>query len=325
MKRLPISNVAPARLRAAETAADDYGVSDSPDWRSIDWPSQLRQTEIDGRSVNYVDLGEQGEHRPIVFIHGLSGQWQNWLENIPRFAEGRRVVAMDLPGFGLSEEPTEKISIELYGRAVAKLCERLDLAPAVVVGNSMGGFVAAELAITHPEMVERLMLLASAGVSQMDVAKRPVLAAGKVAGLLATSNVAQMRMSARRPKLRHWIMSLVCRHPSRIKPDLMFEGLMKGANKPGFEAALRACLDYDFRERLPDIGCPTMVVWGEKDMIIPVRDADTFVSLIEGARKVIFEDTGHVPMLERPKTFNRCLEEFLSYEVSEGELEGVRS
>ena len=325
MKRLPISNVAPARLRAAETAADDYGVSDSPDWRSIDWPGQLRQTEIDGQSVNYVDLGEQGEHRPIVFIHGLSGQWQNWLENIPRFAESRRVVAMDLPGFGLSEEPTEKISIELYGRVVAKLCDRLDLTPAVVVGNSMGGFVAAELAITHPEMVERLMLLASAGVSQMDVAKRPVLAAGKVAGLLATSNVAQMRMSARRPKLRHWIMSLVCRHPSRIKPDLMFEGLMKGANKPGFEAALRACLDYDFRERLPDIGCPTMVVWGEKDMIIPVRDAETFVSLIPGARKVVFEDTGHVPMLERPRSFNDCLEEFLSYEVSEGELEGVRS
>ena len=325
MRRLPISNVAPARYRAAEGAGDDYGVSDGPDWRSIDWPAQLRQTEIDGRSVNYVDLGEQGGHRPIVFIHGLSGQWQNWLENIPRFAESRRVLAMDLPGFGLSEEPAEKISIELYGRVVAELCERLDLAPAVVVGNSMGGFVAAELAITHPEVVERLMLLSSAGVSQMDVAKQPVLAAGKVAGLLATSNVAQMRMTARRPKLRHWIMSLVCRHPSRIKPDLMFEGLMKGANKPGFEAALRACLEYDFRERLPDIGCPTMVVWGEKDMIIPVRDADKFISLIDGAQKVIFEDTGHVPMLERPRSFNDCLEEFLSYEVSEGELEGVRS
>ena len=311
MKRLPISNVAPARLRAAERAGDDYGVSDLPDWRSIDWVSQLRETEIEGRSVNYVDLGDQGDHRPIVFIHGLSGQWQNWLENIPRFAESRRVVAMDLPGFGLSEKPSERISIELYGRIVAELCDRLDVAPAVVVGNSMGGFVAAELAITHPESVERLMLLASAGVSQMDVAKRPVLAVGKVAGLLATSNVAQMRLTARRPKLRHWIMSLFCRHPSRIKADVMFEGLMKGADKPGFESALRACLDYDFRERLPEIGCPTLVAWGEKDMIIPVRDADTFVSLIPGARKVIFDDTGHVPMLERPKSFNDCLEKFL--------------
>ena len=311
MKRLPITKVAPARRRAAESAGDDYGVSDTPDWRSIDWVSQLAEVEVAGRSVNYVDLGEQGEHRPMVFIHGLSGQWQNWLENIPRFAQSRRVVAMDLPGFGLSEEPTEKISIELYGRVVAELCERLDLAPAVVVGNSMGGFVAAELAITRPEIVERLMLLSSAGISQADVAKRPVLAAGKVAGLLATSNVAQMRMTARRPTLRHWVMSLVCRHPSKIKADVMFEGLMKGADKPGFEAALRACLEYDFRERLPDIGCPTIVVWGDKDMIIPVEDADQFVSLIPGARKVIVEDTGHVPMLECPRTFNDCLEAFL--------------
>jgi len=325
MKRLPISNVAPARLRAADGAGDDYGVSDEPDWRGVDWRSHLHQMEIDGRPVNYVDVGEQSHHRPIVFIHGLSGQWQNWLENIPRFAQGRRVVAMDLPGFGLSPEPRERITIELYGRVVAEMCERLELAPAMLVGNSMGGFVAAEVAIRKPETVERLMLLASAGVSQMDVAKRPVLAAGKAVGLLATSNVAQMKMTARRPKLRHWVMSLVCRHPSAIKPDLMYEGLMKGANKPGFESALRACLDYDFRERLPDIGCPTIVVWGEKDMIIPVRDADTFVELIPGAEKLIFEDTGHVPMLERPRSFNDCLENFLHPQVSEEDLEGVSS
>ena len=80
-------------------------------------------------------------------------------------------------------------------------------------------------------------------------------------------------------------MSLVCRHPSRIKPDVMFEGLMKGAEQARLRDALRACLDYDFRERLPRIGCPTLVVWGEKDMIIPVRDADKFVELIPGARK----------------------------------------
>jgi len=98
---------------------------------------------------------------------------------------------------------------------------------------------------------------------------------------------------------------------------------MKGANKPGFEDGLRASLEYDLRERLAQIGCPTLVVWGEKDMIIPVKDADRFVELIEGSRKVIFEDTGHVPMVERPATFNDCLEQFLAYEISEGELEGT--
>jgi pimeloyl-ACP methyl ester carboxylesterase len=129
-------------------------------------------------------------------------------------------------------------------------------------------------------------------------------------------------MVAARPRLRHLVMMLICRHPSLIKPDAMYEGLMKGADKPGFDDGLRACLEYDFRERIPEIGCPTVVVWGEKDMIIPVRDADEFVSLIPGARKVIFEDTGHVPMFERPKSFNDVLEEFLHHDVAEGELEG---
>jgi pimeloyl-ACP methyl ester carboxylesterase len=324
MKTVLPTRVPPATPGAARRAGDDYGATDPPDWREIDWPAHSHQIEVAGTQLHYVDIGEQGRERPIVFIHGLSGQWQNWLENIPRFSRARRVVAMDLPGFGCSPMPNRKITIEYYGMVVAELCSELGLAPAVIVGNSMGGYVAAELATRNPEVVERLMLVSSAGVSQMDVAKRPVLALAKAAGLLAASNVAQMRMAASRPKLRHWVMSLVARHPSRLKPDVIFEGLMKGANKPGFEDALRANLEYDLRDRLPQIGCPTLVVWGDKDMIIPVKDADRFVELIEGSRKVIFEDTGHVPMLERPPTFNDCLEEFLAYEVSEGELEGTR-
>jgi pimeloyl-ACP methyl ester carboxylesterase len=117
------------------------------------------------------------------------------------------------------------------------------------------------------------------------------------------------------------VMSLICRHPSGIKADAMFEGLMKGADKPGFESALRGTIEYDFRDRIPQIGAPTLVVWGEKDMIIPVKDADAFVSMIDGARKIIMKDTGHVPMFERPKTFNDVLEEFLHADVQENELE----
>jgi len=321
MKSLP-STVLPARLKAARSAGEDYGLTDPPDWREIDWAAHLHKTEIRGTRVNYVDIGEQKAERPMLFVHGLSGQWQNWLENIPRFAKVRRVVALDLPGHGRSEMPHDRITIELYGEYVAELCEQLGLSPAVVIGNSMGGFVSAELAIRRPESVERLMLLSSAGVSQMDIARSPVLAGGKVAAFLATSTVAQHRWIARRPLLRHLILFAVARHPSLLKADVTFEGLMKGSGKPGFDDALRACLEYDFRDRLPQIGCPVLVLWGEKDAIIPHRDADKFVEMIDGARKIILKDTGHVPMMERPSTFNATLEEFLQHEVEEGALEG---
>jgi pimeloyl-ACP methyl ester carboxylesterase len=324
MSSLPLAGL-PARPGHARHAGDDYGVSDTPDWREVDWPGVLHRTSIAGAEVNYVDIGDDRSHRPVVFVHGLGGQWQNFLENIPRFAQDRRVVAPDLPGFGASEMPTEKITIGFYARVVAELIDRLQLGPCMLVGNSMGGYVSAELAIERPELVERLVLVAAAGVSQMDVAKQPVIAAAKAIALATTMDAARLRATARRRRLRHAALAFVARHPAGLKSDLAFEGFMSGTGRPGFEPALRANLEYDFRDRLPDIGCPTLVIWGEKDLIIPVRDADKFVELIEGSRKLVMEDTGHVAMAERPVTFNDHLEEFLTYEVSEGELEGTAS
>jgi len=314
----------PARRRDALRAGDDYGVSDSPDWRTVDWAAHLRTLEILGSPVNYVDIGEQGDSRPIVFVHGLSGQWQNWLENIPRFARDRRVIALDLPGFGRSPMPREPIAIDFFGRVVAELCDRLGLAPAVLVGNSMGGYVAAEVAISSPQAVERLMLVSSAGISQREAPRGRVLRVGRLMTYGTRSSTAQRRALAARPALRHWILSMVIRHPSRLRPDVTLEGLMKGSGKPGFYDALVSCLDYDFLERLPEIGCPTVVLWGRQDAIIPVRDADRFVELVGGSRKVVMEDTGHVAMIERPVTFNDELQRFLDHEIGPGELSSPR-
>jgi pimeloyl-ACP methyl ester carboxylesterase len=321
-KKLILSRVPPARRRSAADAGDDYGKTDGPDWRSIDWLGHLHRIEIRGAEAAYVDIGEQGDDRPIVFVHGLSGQWQNWLENIPRFAQERRVVAMDLPGFGTSEMPREKISIEFYGAWLEELCERLDLGPVVLVGNSMGGFVAAETAITHPDRVERMLLLSSAGISTASAYQSATVLVGKLAGLMVASTATHMRLIARRSELRRLALLMLARHPSRLAPDLAYEGFLKGAGKAGFYDALMACVRYEFRDRLPQVACPTVIVWGEKDMILPVEDADTFVSMIPGARRILFKDTGHVPMAERPSTFNTALDEFLQYEVDEDELEG---
>ena len=107
-------------------------------------------------------------------------------------------------------------------------------------------------------------------------------------------------------------LALVARHPRLLKADLAYEGFFKGAGKPGFDDGLRASLDYDFRDRLPEVKVPTLIVWGECDSIIPVRDADEFERLIEDSRKIVMKDTGHIPMAERPQTFNDLLIEFLA-------------
>jgi len=301
----------PATPWKARHADEDYGVSAEPSWREVDWARRLHRLDVDGSSVNYVDIGE-GDSPPVLLVHGLGGQWQNWLENIPRIARERRVLALDLPGHGRSEMPREKITIQGYGRAVDGFLERLGVGRAHVVGNSMGGFVSSELAIQFPERVERLVLVSAAGISNTSLYRAPALTIGRVATALTAITAARHRSMAKRPITRHAAIALVARHPSLLKPDLVWEGLMKGAGKPGFDDALRANLEYDFRERLPEIQAPTLVVWGEKDSILSVHDAGEFERLIPDARKVVMEDTGHVPMVERPIAFNDLVMQFLA-------------
>jgi pimeloyl-ACP methyl ester carboxylesterase len=316
----------PSSYRGARKADVEYGTTATPDWRDIDWPADLRRVEVDGTPVNYVDIGPrahpaepaasrtagQGELEPIVFVHGLGGQWQNWLENIPRAAQERRVIALDLPGFGLTPMPSDGISISGYGRCVEALCGKLDLGRVDMVGNSMGGFVAAEVAIQFPERIDQLVLVSAAGIASADVAKAPILTIGRVMAAIATHTAARDRFLASRPKARHGSLALVARYPSRLKPDLAYEGFFKGAGKPAFIDALKANLNYDFRDRLPEIRQPTLIVWGENDSIIPVRDAHEFERLIPDSRKVVMNATGHVPMAERPQTFNDLMLQFLA-------------
>jgi len=295
----------------ARHADEDYGGRAEPNWRDVDWAPHLHQVEIDGAALNYVDIGED-DGTPVVLVHGLAGQWQNWLENIPAIARRRRVLAPDLPGHGSSAMPRDKISIQGYGQVVDAFCERLGLERVALVGNSMGGFVASEVAIQFPRLVERLVLVSAAGISNANLYRAPALTVGRVARALTVATAARHRWMAARPVTRHLAIALVARHPALLAPDLVWEGLMKGAGKEGFDDAFRACLEYDFRERLGDIRSPTLVVWGENDSVLSVKDAQEFERLIPDSRKVVMEDTGHIPMLERPNAFNELLMGFLS-------------
>jgi pimeloyl-ACP methyl ester carboxylesterase len=295
-----------------ESAGDDYGTAGRSAWLDIDWRAHLRSIELHGARVNYVELGDGP---PVVFVHGLSGCWQNWLENLPYFAERHRAIAVDLSGFGDSELPREEISIPGYGRFIDAFLGAIGLDRAALVGNSMGGFIGAETAIAHPSRVEKLVLVSAAGgprLTDWNNARSAYLSrAARLLGPLLAAAFARREHLVRRPALRKALLWKVAKHPDRLRPELCYE-VASGAGKPGFFDALQAIFDYDFRDRLPEISCPTLIVWGRDDEVVPVADAHEYERLIPNARKVIFEDTGHVPMLERPERFNRVVEEFLA-------------
>jgi pimeloyl-ACP methyl ester carboxylesterase len=292
---------------------DQYGPAGRSPWLDVDWTAHQRWVIVEGDPVNTIDLGEGP---PVVFVHGLSGSWQNWLEQLPVMAAEHRVVAMDLPGFGHSPMPNGEISIAGYARLLDGLLGALGIDAAAVVGNSMGGFIGAELAISFPQRVARLVLVSAAGLSTHNdpIPTRAMPALVRLERILAASAAwlaTRSETAMRRRRLRAATLNVVVRHPSRLPAALAAEQV-RGAGKPGFLAALGAIVHYHVRDRLPEIACPTLIAWGDRDRLISVRDADVFEQLIPDSRKVIFKDTGHMAMLERPGAFNALVEGFLA-------------
>jgi pimeloyl-ACP methyl ester carboxylesterase len=315
--------VALARNGLIRPGADPtYADADDSAWMDVDWPSIIRRLTIDGREVNVVDSG--GDKPPILWVHGLGGRWQNWLLNLPAFMRDHRVIAPDLPGFGESEMPRGEISIGRYARTLDRICDELGVDAAVVVGNSMGGFVGAEMGINFSTRVERLVLVSAAGLSIEYQRREPLLTFARLWAVTTTRASARTDLVVKRPRLRRAALQTVVRYPERLSAPLAWE-LAESAGRPGFVPALEALMDYSIRDLLERIEAPTLIVWGENDMLVPVGDAARFERLIgPNAHKVIFEDTGHLAMLERPSRFNALLADFLAGETHpEADIEGV--
>jgi len=211
--------------------------------------------------------------------------------------------------------PREQISISNYGLWVDALCDEIQAAPIALVGNSMGGFIGCEVAIKFPPRLERLVLVSAAGITiehqRNETALGALYRTERISKFVATWLAAHADGMATRPRLRKALLRFVMAHPDRLPGPLISEQV-RGSGKAGFLPALEALTSYPIRERLPEVACPTLIVWGADDRLVPRGDADTFEELIPDSRKVVFEDTGHVAMLERPARFNRLVLDFLA-------------
>lgn len=292
---------------------DDYG-NPNPDWLSVDWSQHLHRVELPGAGVTYADIGK-GE--PVVFVHGISGSWQNWLENLPYFAgRGCRAIALDLPGFGASPMPSWPIDMPAYGRLLHDFCEKVGVAGvagvATVVGNSMGGLVAAEAVLSGPRRFDRLVLVSAAGLINTWLPHKRGRATSRAWGTFGPGFGRLAREVVRRRRARYLMFRFFIRYPGRLRKELLWEQMASGLPAAGFADALDAVIEYDARHRLAEIEIPVTIVWGTDDWVIPSVAAHSYHRRIPHSRLEIFERTGHVPQLERPARFNRLLDELLS-------------
>jgi pimeloyl-ACP methyl ester carboxylesterase len=296
---------------------DPYGDPD-PEWLRIDWREHLHDVRVGGATVHYAEMGPPPEEQhplAIVFVHGLGGCWQNWLENMPHFARRHRVIAPDLPGFGSSPVPQWEISIPNYGRMLLEFCDAIGVRDCVVVGNSMGGFIAAEATIEQPDRFERLVLVSAAGVSSVRVRREPAAVFARMATAATPLLFRMQTRTFRRRKARAAAWSGIFHNPDEIRPELLWEFFQGGHRAESFADALTSLVGYDILDRLEEVDVPTLIVWGAQDHVVPPADALGFEQRLKNSRLEVFDQTGHVPMAERPVRFNRTLERFLAEEA----------
>jgi len=154
------------------------------------------------------------------------------------------------------------------------------------------------------------VLVDAVGISMAQQGQLPLRLLVRLLAAIGTTSALSDRRGLRRPRVRRLALAAMVRHPMRIPLDLIFEQT-DGTGAGAFRPAMAAMLGYDFCDRLPEIRCPTLIVHGADDKLVPVRDAYEFERLIPDSAVVVFDDTGHLPMLERPRAFNAALVEFL--------------
>jgi pimeloyl-ACP methyl ester carboxylesterase len=279
-------------------------------WREVDWQGQARTVKVGGDTVSYVELGE-GE--PVLAIHGLGGNWTVWLENMTALAQRHRVIAVDLPGFGRSAPAGDGIAIHGYSRLLLGLLDELALEQTVLIGNSLGGWIAADLALRAPGRVRALVLVDAGGVVPTAGERRKALAIMGGAARLARYAPRFRSAVASRRRLRSLALRYTFARPEELAADLVYVALPPEPD-PGFQAALYAAKrswSEAWCDRLAEIASPTLIVWGECDALLPLRHAREYARRIVGSRLAVIPDAGHLPMLERPERFNDVVLEFL--------------
>jgi pimeloyl-ACP methyl ester carboxylesterase len=263
-------------------------------------PPAGKVVTVFGQKIHYVDAGTGPV---VVLLHGLGGSTLSWALNAPVLAQKYRVVVPDQLGFGRSDKPFLNYRVGTYADFLDKFLDELKIEKASLVGNSMGGWVAALYALQRPARVERLVLADAAGFRPPQGFDLSALYG------LNPATRAGMRQLASKVFANKQLFT------SDAAVDLLLTQRLAAGDgytiQSLFESIKR---DEDMLDgRLKDIKQPTLLVWGREDGLTPLAtEGERFRREIAGAQLVVFDNCGHVPQVERAAEFNAAVLKFLA-------------
>ncbi len=285
----------------------------------------LRHLTVHGHEIAFRSAGEG---QTVVLLHGIAGDSRTWIEVMRRLASRYRLLAPDLPGHGASAKPRGDYSLGAHACSVRDLLKALGIDRATLVGHSLGGGIALQLTYQFPELCERMVLVSSGGLGR-DVS--PLLKALSLPGAEAMLAVAFPGFVLRRgAALRDWLGAHGIHAPGLVEKWNAYTALADRETRRAFLRELRAVVDRGGQivsayDRLYLAHHPTLIVWGERDSMIPVSHAWSAHEAIPGSRLEVFPGAEHFPHAEFPDRFAGVLADFLeSTAPAEAQPAGAR-
>ncbi len=257
-----------------------------------------KDVTIYGAKIHYA---EAGSGPTIILLHGLGGSWQNWAFNIAPLSAKYRVIAVDQIGFGKSDKPMINYRIATYVEFLDQLYKQLKIERASLVGNSMGGWIAASYTAAHPEKVDRLVLEDAAGYAP------PANFDYRVLYNLNPSTRDTMKAVAK----------LVFYNQALFGTEAAIDQAMTARITAGDGYTIKALTESIIRgedfvdAQVKTIKQPTLIVWGKQDGLTPVSDAERFKRDIPNSTLLVIDHCGHVPNVEKAAEFNAAVLRFL--------------
>ncbi len=261
---------------------------------------QDKTVSVFGAKINYIEAGDPTKPK-VILLHGLGGSVANWAFNIPVLAQSYHVIAIDQIGFGKSDRPMLKYRVGTYVDFLDKFMTELKIEKATLVGNSLGGWVAGLTAIKYPNRVEKIVLADAAGLkpSEVDLAQ-----------------VYSLNYSTR-DEVRT-LVKLIFFNQAIFGSEAFVEQSMalRVAANDGY--TINSLIDSikrneDFLNgRLGEIKKPTLIIWGKQDGLLKLADGEQFRREIAGSELLVFDQCGHLPMVEKAADFNKAVLAFLA-------------
>lgn len=266
-------------------------------------PECVSSRTIGSNCIVYFDCGTGPV---VVLIHGMFGDYLDWEPVLLPLSKRHRVIAVDLPGFGASDKPDRSYTVEFFTETLHELLHELGVGRAMLVGNSFGGEIAILYTLEYPADINHLILVDSGGFrhvpeeEQLDIAQR----------------FNEDTLLALTPESKRQMLIPVLARASEQRERYLEKqtAKLKREDYPAYARAIvrsvQLAMSLYLLDRLPEITCPTLLLWGGEDQVIPLELARQALEKLPCGQLTVLPGCGHAPQLDCPEAFVRAVEGF---------------